>query len=605
MIRINMLKRLGRYKVVAVAKGQPQMFIPMSEVWARSPVWQDWFSWVHLDLKDDASDSTGREYQSVEEREASVAAMARLTTGLSPAVVNPPRASTEIEVGTRVTETAGFFKGMKFMVTGNYFGTNPKFGERKLIAPKVPTPKTFKPLQPECEAAYCVTSPVNPDITYAPPRESWAVVNPTVGTFPNHPFDKETPRCAHGCVSRRETEWWCSGCRVGLVSKDVEEYREWRKTQPSEKFTQGVDSLSATGITRPKLWKRDKPWAGTPSSKCECAGCRVSTDNPSPYPLRMLHAKEKFPEVWHHMFGMGIVVGREKEMPVLDVYFPKGGRMPIHVDHLICDKEKVRTLNGGLPCLPKDEPSPKRAFWTCPDFKLPSTPLTNADFEKMTIRVALREERDAREEKEPTKEQTLAKAISDAFRRHPSMRSDSSLDRTFKGGLHFDGEGFSESEPSELQATESVTMLGDREQVIETVVLGKKLPCGVRTPSRSYFERIPTDIYPAEMLSTLRDDYKNEALSIESRIDALVTFAVGQTIIQFDLLGGSDEDATLNRRIAAFIQQQAKSYTMPNAGGFASSLDQKTIRMRLRNVTEWDVREFRERLKPYLQPESA
>ena len=44
----------------------------------------------------------------------------------------------DIEIGTEVVETEGFFKGTKFIVSGEYLGTNPKFGERKLISPELP-----------------------------------------------------------------------------------------------------------------------------------------------------------------------------------------------------------------------------------------------------------------------------------------------------------------------------------------------------------------------------------------------------------------------------------------------------------------------------------
>ena len=46
----------------------------------------------------------------------------------------------DIEVGAKVVETDGFFKGCEFTVTGEYLGTHPSFGERKLVAPAVPLP---------------------------------------------------------------------------------------------------------------------------------------------------------------------------------------------------------------------------------------------------------------------------------------------------------------------------------------------------------------------------------------------------------------------------------------------------------------------------------
>ena len=51
----------------------------------------------------------------------------------------------DFEIGTKVVETAGFFKGSEFIVTGEYLGTNGTFGERKLISPELPK-KTHTPL---------------------------------------------------------------------------------------------------------------------------------------------------------------------------------------------------------------------------------------------------------------------------------------------------------------------------------------------------------------------------------------------------------------------------------------------------------------------------
>ena len=50
----------------------------------------------------------------------------------------------DFEIGTKVVETAGFFKGSEFIVTGEYLGTNGTFGERKLISPELPK-KTHTP----------------------------------------------------------------------------------------------------------------------------------------------------------------------------------------------------------------------------------------------------------------------------------------------------------------------------------------------------------------------------------------------------------------------------------------------------------------------------
>jgi len=42
------------------------------------------------------------------------------------------------DIGTAVIETEGFFKGSEFTYVGGNKGTNPKWGERNLIAPIVP-----------------------------------------------------------------------------------------------------------------------------------------------------------------------------------------------------------------------------------------------------------------------------------------------------------------------------------------------------------------------------------------------------------------------------------------------------------------------------------
>jgi hypothetical protein len=53
----------------------------------------------------------------------------------------------DLEIGTKVIETAGFFKGVEFSITGEYSGTNPIFGDRKLISPRVPAPKRTTDVQ--------------------------------------------------------------------------------------------------------------------------------------------------------------------------------------------------------------------------------------------------------------------------------------------------------------------------------------------------------------------------------------------------------------------------------------------------------------------------
>jgi hypothetical protein len=42
-------------------------------------------------------------------------------------------------IGTAVIETAGFFKDSEFTYVGGNKGINPKWGERSLVSPKVPT----------------------------------------------------------------------------------------------------------------------------------------------------------------------------------------------------------------------------------------------------------------------------------------------------------------------------------------------------------------------------------------------------------------------------------------------------------------------------------
>jgi hypothetical protein len=43
-----------------------------------------------------------------------------------------------MQIGDVVVETQGFFKDAEFTVTGENLGTNPKWGERRLVAPTVP-----------------------------------------------------------------------------------------------------------------------------------------------------------------------------------------------------------------------------------------------------------------------------------------------------------------------------------------------------------------------------------------------------------------------------------------------------------------------------------
>jgi hypothetical protein len=44
----------------------------------------------------------------------------------------------EFAAGTVVVETTGFFAGVRFTVTGEYTGTNERFGEKRLFAPEIP-----------------------------------------------------------------------------------------------------------------------------------------------------------------------------------------------------------------------------------------------------------------------------------------------------------------------------------------------------------------------------------------------------------------------------------------------------------------------------------
>jgi hypothetical protein len=53
----------------------------------------------------------------------------------------------DIKIGTVVIETEGFFKGTEFTLTGEYTGTHPHFGERKLIAPELPKPLRLTDVQ--------------------------------------------------------------------------------------------------------------------------------------------------------------------------------------------------------------------------------------------------------------------------------------------------------------------------------------------------------------------------------------------------------------------------------------------------------------------------
>jgi hypothetical protein len=168
-----------------------------------------------------------------------------------------------------------------------------------------------------------------------------------------------------------------------------------------------------------------------------------------------------------------------------------------------------------------------------------------------------------------------------------------SLDKDFtcdeSPELNSDGDDIAPFEP-----TESVTMNrpGVDEQV-EEVVLGKKLPHGIRTPARSYFERVTTEHHSPEMLALLPDNFSNESLGIRNKVDALAMFSIAQAIMEFDLLYEERND----QRIVDFVHSHARDYTAPSAGSFTSGAITRAVRMRLRNVTLHHVRQLRERLE--------
>lgn len=139
------------------------------------------------------------------------------------------------------------------------------------------------------------------------------------------------------------------------------------------------------------------------------------------------------------------------------------------------------------------------------------------------------------------------------------------------------------------EVEKSVTMeVPSVDEVKEHVVL---YPDG---RAKSYIERQTTEHYKPEMLELLPHDFTNESLGIRNNIDALVLYVIAQAITEFEMLYGDERN---DERVVASIRRRAKTYQTVLSGSFTSDAVERTVRMRLRNVTVHQVRELRERLE--------
>ena len=350
------------------------------------------------------------------------------------------------------------------------------------------------------------------------PNGSTVVVGPEPGTFPNHPWDVVTPRCEHGVVTEfrypklddKRTPLTrgvlgshvlpevCSGCHAGVTSSGP------RWTAPT------VDSFSSRMVVKSMLWRKDKPWQGTPATLT----------------LRKNHT-------------VALVTQATLQHPV--VARPTG--------QVILVSSTPRT-------------TPYNTVTKCGEL------VSDIKWQART----------------PGRE------IDRAFDAKTTLTS---LDKDFTGDnspkLNSDGDDL-----APFEASESMTMNRPGvDERVEHVVLGKKLPQGIRTPARSYFERETTEYHSAEMLGWLPDDYTEESLGIHNKVDALVMYVIAQAITEFDLLYQERND----QRVVNFVRRRAKDYAAPSAGSFTSAAIERAVRMRLRNMTLHQVRQYRECLQ--------
>jgi len=192
---------------------------------------------------------------------------------------------------------------------------------------------------------------------------------------------------------------------------------------------------------------------------------------------------------------------------------------------------------------------------------------------------------------------TIRSELKKAFN---SRKTHTSLDQNFrKGGapeFNHDGDDIAVWEPSEELGSGSLTMnQPGTENVIETVRYAT-LPDGTRVP-HSYFERETTVHHsPEELDWSLPENYKNTALGIRSRLDAQFIYAVWGMVMRFNDVSDHDTNGTRDSTIAEFIRRSAATYK-PSSTGFAGVLDTKALRLRLRKVTEHEVRDIREKLQ--------
>lgn len=351
------------------------------------------------------------------------------------------------------------------------------------------------------------------------PTGSMVVVGPEPGTFPNHPWDRVTPRCEHGVVTEfrypklddKPTPLTrsvlgshvlpevCSGCHSGVTSSGP------RWTAPT------VESFSSRTVVKSMPWRKDKPWQGTPQV------------------TPTLQKKQTGAPVTQAI-SQHLVVARPTGQVILVSPTPR--TTPYNTvtkcGELVSDIE-----------------------WQS---RTPGRELDRAFDAKMTL---------------------------------------TSLDKDFTGDedaeLNSDGDDI-----APFEASESMTMNRPGvDEHVEHVVLGKKLPQGIRTPARSYFERETTEYHSAEMLGWLPDDFTEESLGIHNKVDALVMYVVAQAITGFDLL---DEERN-DERVVNFVRRHANEYAAPSAGSFVSAAIERAVRMRLRKITLHQVRQYRECLQ--------
>jgi hypothetical protein len=350
-----------------------------------------------------------------------------------------------------------------------------------------------------------------------------------------------TPRCEHGCVivnpASAPKSHICELCHVDLVSKTSAAYREWRKTQPAEKFVQGVTSI---GKVEPTGRRAKRRWDD------------VRTFNPG-VPERYRVGGATVIDLFAWGYTPHVPAGYSVRSGVKSVTVTPTGLSSriadlMDVGMTYTDAALTAPSSGQVISLPEPKWNENNV--------------------------------------------TVGRAIADAF---DARRTLTSLDKDFRVNGSIDA-GDDGDDVTTFEPTESMTMNvpSSEPEKVETVKLG-------HGPARSFVEADVHERHAVSDLHVLPSVFTDKALGIKSRADAFVLHETLRAMREFDQTESDGDGVRDKRVAEFIKAKWVTPFTNPKTDGteaFAmTKAEDNVVTRRLRSITAKQVRRTRERLQ--------